>query len=156
DAVFTLVHEGGDSPACRDAIRRAAEWVLTCRNPDGGFGHYPGTTSDADAIYFHVGALVMAGVLKPATPLPSDPDLLGWGHLMPVLKRRPHEPRLSLHAPGWVAGVAIDHERLAVASSDSLARLFDLRSGRELLTLKGHEDVVAAVQVRGRVVATGS
>src|SRR5262245_4247704 len=38
DAVFTLVHEGGDASACRAAIRRAAEWALTCRNPDGGFG----------------------------------------------------------------------------------------------------------------------
>src|SRR5205807_463581 len=97
---------------------------------------------------------MVAGVLQPATPPPPDPELLSWGHLMPVLKQRPGEPRLSLQVPGWVAGVAIDHERLAVASSDSLARLFDLQSGRELLTLKGHEDAVAAVQVLGRVVAT--
>jgi hypothetical protein len=156
DAVFTLLHEGGPAPACRAALRRAAEWILTCRNPDGGFGHYPGSTSDADAIYFHVGALVMAGVLQPASPPPPDPELLSWGHLMPVLKQRPNEPRLSLQVPGWVAGVAIDRDRLAVASSDSLARLFDLKSGRELLTLKGHEDAVAAVQILGGVVATGS
>jgi geranylgeranyl transferase type-2 subunit beta len=156
DAVFILVQEGGASPACRAALRRAAAWVLSCRNPDGGFGHFPGSTSDADAINFHVGALVMAGVLKPATPLPPDPELLSWGHLMPVLKRRPKGPRLTLHLPGWVAGVAIDKGRMAVASSDGLARLFDLQSGRELVTLKGHTDVVAAVQVRGRVVATGS
>src|SRR5262249_35209731 len=77
-------------------------------------------------------------------------------YLMPVLKQRPNEPRLSLQVPGWVGGVAIDHDRLAVASSDSLARLFDLGSGRELVTLKGHEDTVAAVQLTGRVVATGS
>ena len=156
DALFILVQEGGDSPECRAAIRRAAAWALTCRNHDGGFGHYPGSPSDADAIYFQVGALVMAGVLKPVAPLPPDPELLSWGHLMPVLKRRPNAPRLTLHVPGWVAGVAIDHDRLAVASSDSRARLFDLKSGRELLTLKGHEDAVAAVQVRGRVIATGS
>jgi geranylgeranyl transferase type-2 subunit beta len=156
DALFILVQEGGDSPECRAAIRRAAAWVLTCRNRDGGFGHYPGSPSDADAIYFHVGALVMAGVLKPSAPLPPDPELLSWGHLMPVLKRRPSAPRLTLHVPGWVAGVAIDHDRLAVASSDSRARLFDVKSGRELLTLKGHEDAVAAVQVMGSVVATGS
>jgi geranylgeranyl transferase type-2 subunit beta len=156
DAVFILAHEGGDLAECRAAVRRAAAWVRTCRNPDGGFGHYPGSTSDADAIYFQVGTLVMAGVLKPATPVPPDPELLGWGHLMPVLKRRPREPRLSLRVPGWVAGVALDHGRLAVASSDALARLFDIQSGRELLTLKGHEDIVAAVQVRGSIVATGS
>jgi geranylgeranyl transferase type-2 subunit beta len=84
DAVFTLKHLGGDSVECRKAIARAAEWALSCRNKDGGFGHFPGSPSDADAVYFQVGTLVMAGFLKPADPLPPDPELLGWGHLMPV------------------------------------------------------------------------
>jgi geranylgeranyl transferase type-2 subunit beta len=87
DAVFTLKHLGGDAPACRQAIAKAAEWALSCRNPDGGFGHFPGSPSDADAVYFQVGTLVMAGFLKPAEPLPRDPELLGWGHLMPVKRR---------------------------------------------------------------------
>jgi hypothetical protein len=87
DAVFTLKHLGGDSPECRKAIAKAAEWALSCRNKDGGFGHFPGSPSDADAIYFQVGVLVMAGFLKPADPLPNDPELLGWGHLMPVRRR---------------------------------------------------------------------
>jgi hypothetical protein len=83
DAVFVLRQLGGDRADCKKAIARAAAWVLTCRNPDGGFGHYPGSASDADAVYFHVGTLVMAGVLQPAEPLPRDPHLLGWGHLFP-------------------------------------------------------------------------
>jgi geranylgeranyl transferase type-2 subunit beta len=87
DAVFTLKHIGGDSPASRQAIARAAEWALSGRNEDGGFGHFPGSPSDADAIYFQVGTLVMAGYLKPAEPLPPDPELLSWGHLMPVKGR---------------------------------------------------------------------
>jgi hypothetical protein len=69
------------------AIAQAAERVRRYPNEDGGFGHFPGGPSDADAIYFQVGVLVMAGYLKPADPLPNDPGLLGWGHLMP-LKRR--------------------------------------------------------------------
>jgi geranylgeranyl transferase type-2 subunit beta len=84
DAVFTLRHLGGDAPECCAAIRRAAGWALRCRNKDGGFGHYPGSPSDADAVYFQGGVLVMAGILPPARPLPADPELLGWGHLMPV------------------------------------------------------------------------
>jgi geranylgeranyl transferase type-2 subunit beta len=84
DAVFTLRHLGGDSAECRKAVARAAEWALSCRNDDGGFGHFPGSPSDADAVYFQVGTLVMAGFLKPADPLPRDAELLGWGHLMPV------------------------------------------------------------------------
>ena len=86
DAVFTLRHEGGGRADCQAAIARAAKWALSCRNADGGFGHFPGSTSDADAVYFQVGTLVMAGVLKPVDPLPSDPHLLGWGHLMPLRK----------------------------------------------------------------------
>lgn len=84
DAVFTLKHLGNDSPACRQAIAMAAKWALHCRNDDGGFGHFPGSPSDADAVYFQVGVLAMSGYLKPADPSPPDPDLLGWGHLMPV------------------------------------------------------------------------
>jgi geranylgeranyl transferase type-2 subunit beta len=86
DAVFVLRQLGRQSPESKQAIERAAEWALTCRNPDGGFGHFPGSTSDADAVYFHVGTLVMAGVLEPVAPPPRDPQLLGWGHLFPEPK----------------------------------------------------------------------
>jgi len=86
DAVFTLRQLGRDRADCRDAIARAAHWALSCRNDDGGFGHFPGSTSDADAVYFQVGTLVMAEILKPADPLPADPHLLSWGHLMPLAK----------------------------------------------------------------------
>jgi geranylgeranyl transferase type-2 subunit beta len=82
DAVFILRQLGKDSPDCRKAVARAAKWALTCRNADGGFGHFPGSPSDADAVYFQVGVMVMAGVLAPADPPPRDGHLLGWGHLM--------------------------------------------------------------------------
>jgi len=83
DAVFCLKQLGGDRVDCREALAKAVKWVLSCRNKDGGFGHYPGSTSDADACFFHIGVLVMAGWLEPTKPLPSDPHLLGWGHLFP-------------------------------------------------------------------------
>ncbi len=82
DAVFMLKHLGGDRADCKQAMQRAADWVMKCRNPDGGFGHYPGSPSDWDAVYFHVGTLVMAGRLTPTDKLPKDAHLLGWGHLM--------------------------------------------------------------------------
>jgi len=81
DAVFMLKHLGADRADCRKAIERAADWALSCRNTDGGFGHYPGSTSDWDAVYFHVGVLTMAGRLTPVAMLPKDAHLLGWGHL---------------------------------------------------------------------------
>jgi hypothetical protein len=84
DAVFSLRQLGHDRPEVKKALARAAAWALTCRNADGGFGHFPGSTSDADAVYFQVGALVMAGYLKPVSPLPKDAQLLGWGHLFPL------------------------------------------------------------------------
>jgi hypothetical protein len=84
DAVFSLTQIGHDRPKVRQALSRATRWVLSARNADGGFGHFPGSTSDADAIYFQVGTLVMAGYLKPAVPLPKNPHLYGWGHLFPL------------------------------------------------------------------------
>jgi Prenyltransferase and squalene oxidase repeat len=65
------------------AVEKAAAWALTCRNKDGGFGHYPGSPCDMDAVYFKTGTLTIAGVLKTVDPLPKDPHLLGWGHLFP-------------------------------------------------------------------------
>ena len=82
DAVFCLAQLGGDRPEVKKAMARAARWALSCRNADGGFGHYPGSPSDADATYFQVGVLVMAGYLKPAASL-KDPQLLSWGHVFP-------------------------------------------------------------------------
>ena len=84
DAVFTLRQLGHERADCRAAIERAARWALSCRNTDGGFGHFPGSPSDADANYFQVGTLVMSGYLKSVEPLPEDPHLLSWGHLMPL------------------------------------------------------------------------
>jgi geranylgeranyl transferase type-2 subunit beta len=160
DAVFTLVHEGGDREDCRAAIRRAAKWALSCRNADGGFGHFPGSTSDADANYFQVGTLVMTGFLKPADPLPADPHLLSWGHLMPRTKRRAARVKLSLKLPAWVGSVAFDPtgRRLATGSADHVARVFDVASGKELLSFKQHRDRVSSVQFShdGRWLATGS
>jgi hypothetical protein len=83
DALFCLAQLGGDKPEVKEAMRKAALWSLSCRNADGGFGHYPGSPSDADATYFQVGALVLAGHLKPAEPLPRDARLLSWGHVFP-------------------------------------------------------------------------
>jgi hypothetical protein len=88
DAVFVLRQLGGGRAEARKAMDGAGAWALSCRNADGGFGHFPGSTSDADACYFQVGTLVMAGVLKPVRPLPPDPQLLGWGHLFPVPPER--------------------------------------------------------------------
>jgi len=85
DAVFALHQLGSQRSDCRAAIERGARWALSCQNADGGFGHFPGSTSDADANYFQVGVLVMAGVLKPVEPLPRNPELLGGWHLMPTL-----------------------------------------------------------------------
>jgi geranylgeranyl transferase type-2 subunit beta len=82
DAAVVLAQLGKDRPACRRSLARAARWALRCRNADGGFGHYPGSPSDADAVYFQVGTLVLAGYVKPIHPLPRDAHLLGWGHLL--------------------------------------------------------------------------
>jgi geranylgeranyl transferase type-2 subunit beta len=82
DALFCLTQLGQGKPGVDAALKKAAAWALTCRNADGGFGHFPGSPSDADAVYFQVGTLVMAGFLKPAEKLPEG-QLLSWGHVFP-------------------------------------------------------------------------
>lgn len=84
DAVFTLRHLAAERADVKDVFRKTNHWILSCRNRNCGFGHFPGSTSDMDAVYFHVGALVMTGWLTPIDPLPPQPHLLGWGHLMPL------------------------------------------------------------------------
>jgi hypothetical protein len=82
DAVFILRQLGGESEAVRRAIGKAADWALTCRNADGGFGHYPNRHSDMDAVYFQFGTLIQAGRVPLATPDLPDAHTLSWGHAM--------------------------------------------------------------------------
>jgi geranylgeranyl transferase type-2 subunit beta len=82
DAVFILRQLGGDSGPVRKAIDKAADWALSCRNADGGFGHYPGWHSDMDAAYFQFGTLIQAGRVPGAKVDLPDAHLLSWGHAM--------------------------------------------------------------------------
>jgi geranylgeranyl transferase type-2 subunit beta len=82
DAVFILRQIGEGSEAVRNAIAKAADWALTCRNADGGFGHYPGWHSDMDAVYFQFGTLIQAGRVSPLEGDFPDAHTLSWGHAM--------------------------------------------------------------------------
>ena len=82
DAVFILRQLGGDSEPTRRAIEKAADWVLTCRSADGGFGHYPKWHSDMDAVYFQFGTLIQAGRVPSAKRDLVDAHTMSWGHAM--------------------------------------------------------------------------
>jgi hypothetical protein len=82
DAIFILRQLAGDNPAAQSAIDRGASWALRCRNPDGGFGHFPGRPSDMDAVYFQFAALIQAGKIPGARLDLADAHTLGWGHAM--------------------------------------------------------------------------
>lgn len=74
-------------PRTREPYKKATEWILTCRKPDGGFSHFPEETiSDMDAVYFHTGALIESGFLRPRSNLKHE-EILGWGHAMVPGKR---------------------------------------------------------------------
>jgi geranylgeranyl transferase type-2 subunit beta len=80
DALFILRQLNEHNPDVQRAIARGAEWALRCRNPDGGFGHFPGRHSDMDAVYFQLGSVIQAEQVPGAR---SDLDgTLGWGHAM--------------------------------------------------------------------------
>ncbi len=82
DAVFILRQLGGDSAKVRAALDKAAQWALSCRNADGGFGHFPNKHSDMDAVYFQFGTLIQAGRIPGAPRDLSDAHTLSWGHAM--------------------------------------------------------------------------
>ena len=82
DAVFILRQLGDDSPAVRRAIEKAADWALSCRNADGGFGHYPKWPSEMDAVYFQFGTLIQTGRVPGAKLDLPDAHTLSWGHAM--------------------------------------------------------------------------
>lgn len=82
DALFILRQLGGSDAPCREAIGRGGKWAISCRNPDGGFGHYPRRHSDMDAVYFNFGSLIQAGMVEAKADL-RDARTLGWGHAMP-------------------------------------------------------------------------
>ena len=148
DAVFTLRHEGKDSKDCQAAIQRAARSALSCRNDDGGFGHFPGSTSDADANYFQIGTLVMAGFLKPVDPLPADPHLLSWGHLMPVHKNKPSSQVFSAQLDGWVGAVAFsdDSKSVLAGCADHTLRAWDIEGAREKFRAKS-DGIISSISV---------
>jgi prenyltransferase beta subunit len=83
DAVFILRQLGDqDAQNVRDAIPKAADWALSCRNADGGFGHFPKWPSDMDAVYFQFGTLIQAGRIAGAKRDIPDAHTLSWGHAM--------------------------------------------------------------------------
>jgi len=82
DAVFILRQLGGESEPVPKAIAKAADWALSCRNEDGGFGHYPKWHSDMDAVYFQFGTLIQAGRVPAAKRDLPDAHTLSWGHAM--------------------------------------------------------------------------
>ncbi|KAL0709406.1 hypothetical protein Bca4012_016384 [Brassica carinata] len=54
-------------------VKKAVDYILSCRNLDGGFGCTPGAESHAGQIFCGVGALAITGSLHHV-----DKDLLGW------------------------------------------------------------------------------
>ena len=82
DAVFILRQLGGESEAVLKGMETAAQWALSCRNEDGGFGHYPRWHSDMDAVYFQFGTLIQCAAVSPTRRDLSDAHTLSWGHAM--------------------------------------------------------------------------
>ena len=82
DATFILHQLGRDAKPVRKAMEKAADWALSCRNADGGFGHYPTWHSDLDAVYFQFGTLIQCGRIPGARHDLPDAHTLSWGHAM--------------------------------------------------------------------------
>lgn len=83
DALFILKQLGDQKdPDIITAYSKANDWILSCRQQDGGFTHFPDdTNSDMDAVYFQVGGLVESGYFKTIKNIENE-EILGWGHAM--------------------------------------------------------------------------
>lgn len=93
DAIFILRQLGGEDPKVKAAINKGAGWALGCRNPDGGFGHFPGRHSDMDAVYFQFGTLIQADIVPGVRRDLPDAQTLGWGHAMEPGRNYERGPR---------------------------------------------------------------
>jgi len=98
DASVTIRMLSDNSEKYKMAIKRAADWALTCQREDGGFNHFgdkiiakalngksgrayvDNAPSEMDACYFHIATLVMAGMLP--TKLTTANRWIGWGHTL--------------------------------------------------------------------------
>lgn len=94
---------------------------------------------------------------KSSDPKPGEDDLrdFAWHYLW----RLCHAERLTIHAHGNSAfhvSYSPDGNKLATASKDGTARLWDAQTGRELATLRGHVGDVNTVEFSpdGALVAT--
>ena len=76
----------------------------------------------------------------------TRPDLRGWEYHL-LRRRNVGTPLILRGHTDWVQTVAFspDGGRLATASVDDTARVWDARTGAELLTLREHTHLVAAV-----------
>ncbi len=83
----------------------------------------------------------MAGFLKPVDPLPADPHLLSWGHLMPVHKNKPSSQVFSAQLDGWVGAVAFsdDSKSVLAGCADHTLRAWDIEGAREKFAPKAME-----------------
>ncbi|MEX2231158.1 MAG: prenyltransferase/squalene oxidase repeat-containing protein [Cyclobacteriaceae bacterium] len=88
DALYILKQVGDQRDShIQEAYKKATEWILQCRKPDGGFAHFPEeTNSDMDAVYFQAGALVQSGFVETQRNLKNE-EILGWGHAMDPEKK---------------------------------------------------------------------
>ncbi|MFA6714587.1 MAG: prenyltransferase/squalene oxidase repeat-containing protein [Victivallales bacterium] len=87
DACVAVRMLSDNSEKYQKAVRRGAEWALTCQREDGGFNHFGAKAikgyidnahSEMDACYFHISTLAMAGMLP--FKIGYENNWTGWGH----------------------------------------------------------------------------
>ncbi|KAI3928491.1 hypothetical protein MKW98_024092 [Papaver atlanticum] len=102
-------------------VEKAVEYIVSCKNLDGGFGCTPGGESHAGQIFCCVGALAIAGSLHHI-----DKDLLGWWLCERQVKSgglngRP-EKLPDVCYSWWVLSSLIIIDRVRWIDKDKLAR----------------------------------
>ncbi len=98
-------------------------------------------------------------LLEANRPQPGEEDLRGfeWYYLWQLYHSG--GPRLTLYHDDqvWTAALSPDGKRLAAGGEDKVVKIWDVATGKELLTLRGHEMWVNAIAYSpdGKLIATG-
>jgi WD40 repeat protein/serine/threonine protein kinase len=98
-------------------------------------------------------------LLDETTPLTGDTDLRGfeWGYLARIHAERTASQPITLPHDGWVDDLSFSKDGKFVASASTDARVWDVSTGDQVLSINGHSKSVASVAISpdGTKLATG-
>jgi WD40 repeat protein/serine/threonine protein kinase len=145
------------------SLERPTGWVMSvAASPDGQrlvVGHHTGVVNVWEMVDLpDIGASTVGLLGSLGAPGPILAASTLYWERTPRMGGRENMTLKGPDDPVMSVAVSLDGRRLATATMDGMARLWDMASGRATRTLTGHTDVVYSVAVTpdGKRIVTGS